>query len=93
MGNERLTSSPTNVPTVDESAQSDPMVSPDRDVSYRMSAKSDAMLVFLDSYMPPYEVHLMDGTVVVVPYKELDVKLAELRETRKERRKLLRVKA
>lgn len=73
-------------------AEMDEMVSPDRDTSQRMSAKSDAMLVFLDSYMPPYEVHLMDGTVVVVPFKELDVKLAALKETSKERRKLLRVK-
>lgn len=72
-------------------AEMDEMVAPGRDASCRMSAKSDAMLVFLDSYMPPYEIHLMDGTVVVVPYKELDVKLAELKETRKERRKKLRV--
>lgn len=71
-------------------AEMDEMLAPDRDTSQRMSAKSDAMLVFLDSYMPPYEVHLMDGTVVVVPYKELDVKLAELRQTSKERKKHVR---
>ena len=53
----------------------------------RFPAKSDAMLVFLDSYMPPIEVHSFDGSVRVVPYAKLDEAVAELRATFKERRK------
>lgn len=53
----------------------------------RLPAKSDAMMVFLDSYMPPIEVHSFDGSVRVVPYAKLDEAVAELRATFKERRK------
>lgn len=56
----------------------------------QLSAKSDAMLAFYDACMPPYEIHLMDGTVVMVPFKKLGEKLAELKETNKERRKHVR---
>ena len=50
-------------------------------------AKSDEAIAYYNSYMPPYEIHLFDGSIVVVPYSELDERLAELKQTYKERRK------
>ena len=64
-------------------AEKDKKRSPDR----RISPKSDAGLAFYAAHMPHYEIHLMDGSIVTVPYKELDERLAEFKRTRKERRR------
>jgi len=55
--------------------------------SLAISPKSDEGLAFFNSYMPPVEVHTVDGEVLLVPFAELDEKLATLRQTYKERRK------
>ena len=51
------------------------------------SAKGDDNIIYINSFMPPIEVRLLDGTRLLVPYDKLDDRLEELRLERRERRK------
>lgn len=53
----------------------------------RMSASSDEGIAYYNASMLPYEIVLFDGTSMWVPYSKLDEKLAELKETFKERKR------
>ena len=55
-----------------------------------MSASSDEGIAYYSSMMPKYEIVLFDGTSIWVPYSKLDEKLAELRESFKERKRVRR---
>lgn len=58
-----------------------------REKTLLASAKADESIAFFNSFMPPIEVWLLDGTHLPVKYSELDERLEELKQARRRRGK------
>ena len=50
------------------------------------SAKSDEAIAYFNSFMPPIEVHLRDGSMLSIKYRDLDERLESRARHVKEKR-------